>query len=449
MAFSPELAARQLEVGAVLEKFGFAVATADAASEVLALCGRTHVDAVVFDLALTESLGVMTWLDKLKIISPSTSVLAVGHHERLELLRSIVQKVDGDYALFPLSLLELKSRLRRLVDARVRVAPEAPGREGELGDLVGKSAAMQAVRDRIRKVAALASTVLITGESGVGKELIARGIHRLSPRRDNPFIALNCSALTDSLLESELFGHEKGAFTGAAGATKGKFELAHTGTLFLDEIGDMNPSTQAKILRVLEEREFMRVGGSRSIRVDVRVLAATNAVLPKLMAEGKFREDLFYRLKVISIEVVPLRSRSEDIPELARALIDRFARANGVPPKRITDDALSFLQRHRWPGNVRELRNTLESLFVLAPHDVIDVEDLADSFRLSDAPGGPDESLRPPVDEPGPGGSMEQMEAVLIRRTLEECGGNRTKTAARLRIGVRTLQRKIKRYDLD
>jgi len=447
VAFSLDLSEQVLEVGAYLERFGYRVSIVGSANEILAACGHEQIDAVICDLPLIAGLGVTTFLEKLMLISPVTAPVVVGDYDELSALRLVVAKADGEYALLPLSLVELKNRIKRLVAVRTApttaVDPAAP-RAG-LDQLIGRSEVMESIRDRVRKVAALTSTVLVTGESGVGKELIARAIHRLSPRHSKPFIALNCSALPESLLESELFGHERGAFTGASGMTKGKFELADRGTLFLDEIGDMNSYTQAKILRVLEEREFMRVGGSRNIRLDVRLVAATNADLVQLMRDGRFREDLFYRLKVLTVEVPPLRDRADDIPELARHLIDRFARANAIPPKRLTDEALDELKRYRWPGNVRELRNTIENLVAMSPGSVIGVEDLPFALPV------PDPAV--PVATAGAGqmpvGSVEDMERILIRRALAEVGGNRTRAARILKIGVRTLQRKIKRYGLD
>jgi transcriptional regulator with PAS, ATPase and Fis domain len=285
------------------------------------------------------------------------------------------------------------------------------------------------------------STVLIYGESGVGKELVARSIHFNSPRRDNPFIALNCAAMPANLIESELFGHEKGSFTGAHARVRGKFEIAHRGTLFLDEIGDMDPSTQAKLLRVLEEKEFMRVGGNQSIRVDVRVIAATNADLEAMVARSSFRRDLYYRLKVVTIRVPPLKERREDIPALVSTFLDQLSRENAVYRKAITPDALGTLQDYSWPGNVRELKNILESVLVSVPGEVIRLEDLPPSVRPT--------RIAPHPMELRPGTRLEDLERELIKRTLEHTGGNRTHSAALLGIGVRTLQRKIAAYGIS
>jgi transcriptional regulator with PAS, ATPase and Fis domain len=275
----------------------------------------------------------------------------------------------------------------------------------------------------------------------VGKELVAKAIHYNSYRREAPFIAINCSAIPVGLIESELFGHERGAFTGAVGRQKGKFELADGGTIFLDEVGEMDLRTQAKLLRVLEEREFMRVGGGREVRVDVRVLAATNTDLEDLIRRRRFREDLYFRLKVISIRVPPLRERREDIPELARVLLDQIRRDNGLRPRRLTARAVRVLQRHSWPGNVRELKNVLESTAITRPGEVIRASDLPAGLRGEEGPA-------PSGTRPRAGVSLREMERETIRRTLARHDGNRTHAARTLRIGVRTLQRKIQAYDI-
>ena len=270
---------------------------------------------------------------------------------------------------------------------------------------------------------------------------MARAIHFASPRREQAFVALNCAAMPAQLIESELFGHEKGAFTGASARTRGKFELAHRGTLFLDEIGEMDPTTQAKLLRVLDEKEFMRVGGDQSLKVDVRVIAATNADLESMVARGTFRQDLYYRLKVVTITVPPLRERLADIPPLVDIFLDELSRANAVQRKAVTPEAMAALGAYAWPGNVRELKNVLESLLVSTPGDTVELADLPPAIARRTA--------RVPADQfMIPGSTLAQMERELIRRTLEHTGGNRTHSAQLLGIGVRTLQRKIQEYGL-
>jgi DNA-binding NtrC family response regulator len=374
-------------------------------------------------------------------------ILVLADPGRLQAAVGALRHGAEDYLLRPPDAFELAARLgrvleRRDLDSRLSLlADELSKRHGTRAPVTA-SASMAAVLDRIRRVAPMRATVLIYGESGVGKELVARAIHFDSPRRDQPFVALNCAAMPAQLIESELFGHEKGAFTGATARTRGKFELAHHGTLFLDEIGEMDPTTQAKLLRVLEEREFMRVGGDRSLRVDVRVIAATNADLDAMVARGRFRQDLYYRLKVVTIHVPPLRERRADIPELVETFLDELSRNNAVRRKAVTPEAMTALAAYSWPGNVRELKNVLESLLVSTPGETIRLEDLPQTIaRRSPRTAA--------ADAAAPGTTLAQMERELIRRTLEHTGGNRTHSAQLLGIGVRTLQRKITEYGLD
>jgi DNA-binding NtrC family response regulator len=351
-----------------------------------------------------------------------------------------------DYLLRPPDPFELRARLdrileRRDLDSRIAFFQDELSKRSTLRSLEARSPSMRAALSRVMRVAPMRSTVLIYGESGVGKELVARSIHFNSPRRERPFIALNCAAMPASLIETELFGHEKGSFTGAHARVRGKFEIAHSGTLFLDEIGEMEAGTQAKLLRVLEQREFMRVGGDRSVRVDVRVIAATNADLDRMAAERRFRRDLYYRLKVVTITVPPLRERRDDIPHLVSTFLEELARENAAPGKRVSPEALVALETYAWPGNVRELKNILESILVSVPGSVIRPEDLPEVMR-------PAQGIRRPV-EFEPGTTLAEMERELILRTLEHTGGNRTHSASLLGIGVRTLQRKIRAFGID
>jgi transcriptional regulator with PAS, ATPase and Fis domain len=283
--------------------------------------------------------------------------------------------------------------------------------------------------------------VLIVGESGTGKELIANALHQNSPRKEERFLPINCAAIPADLLESELFGHERGAFTGAMQRKAGKFELADRGTLFLDEIGEMPGPLQAKLLRVLEERSFMRVGGTETIRVDVRIIAATNSDLEERVAAGRFRSDLYYRLKVITIDIPPLRERVEDIPLFAHRFLETFKLENERPELTLAPEAIDVLTRCRWEGNVREIRNLIESLVVLSSPEspVIGVEDLPESYRTpAGAPAG--------APAAPPARTMDEIEKEAILRTLNETGGNRTRAAEILGIGLRTLQRKLRDY---
>jgi DNA-binding NtrC family response regulator len=308
-----------------------------------------------------------------------------------------------------------------------------------LPGMVGRAPAMQELFERVRKVGNSHATVLIEGESGTGKELVARAIHELSPRADGPFVAINCAALSPSLLESELFGHEKGAFTGAHKTRCGRFELADGGTLLLDEIGEMDPSLQAKLLRALEEMEVVRVGGDAPVRVDVRVIAATNRSLRRRVEDGAFREDLFYRLHVIRIEVPPLRERRGDIPLLVDSMIDELAVLHGMPRPPIAEEAIRRLAAARWPGNVRELRNLVERMLLLASGDAIVVGDLPTDLAEGEQDADRGLTMRP----------IAEVERELIRNTLRDLDGNREQAARVLGISTRTLYRRIKELGLS
>ncbi len=301
---------------------------------------------------------------------------------------------------------------------------------------------MEALVRQMDLVAPTRANVLIVGESGTGKEVVANALHESSPRRERRFLPINCAAIPAEILESELFGHERGAFTGATGRKVGKFELADGGTLFLDEIGELPLDMQAKLLRVIEQREFMRVGGTETIHVDIRLIAATNQDLGAAVEAGRFRSDLYYRLKVVTLSIPPLRERREDIPLLANHFLREFAAENGRPGLRFSPEAMRALVQARFEGNVRELKNLVESLVVLTPQDEIRLEDLAPEYtradgRGSDGPGAASEGLR-----------MDEIERRAILSALEKTGGNRTQAAELLGIGLRTLQRKLKEYRL-
>jgi DNA-binding NtrC family response regulator len=406
--------------------------------------------ARVFDLAVAalrrKGTDPLAFVLALKRRFTSFPVVVLARPEELAAAVVALRHGVDDYLSLPPDPNEFRLRLGRILqahdlDTTMAMLQDEIVKKSSTRDMVVRSEAMRRLVDKAHKLAPMKSTVLIRGESGVGKELIARAIHYVSPRKDRPFVALNCSAIPETLIESELFGHERGAFTGAVARTQGKFELAHRGTLFLDEIGEMNPSVQVKLLRVLEEHEFMRVGGSRSIRVDVRLLAATNADLERLVAEGRFRRDLYFRLKVVMLLVPPLRDRIEDIPHLVRKFVEQICRANNLPQRRVTDEVLSLFQAYQWPGNVRELKNLLESLLVSTTGEVLEPDDLPPSLK------GKTGTPLPPF-APRVGMTMDEVERDLIRHTLERHGGNRTHTARALRIGVRTLQRKIALYGL-
>ena len=428
---------------ALLTRAGLAPTLTTEPRQALDLYRRTHPDAVVLDAERAEREQL---LGALRRDGTTTPILIVtdpgGLAEAVRLLR------DGadDYMVRPVDAFELRARLSRLVerhdlDSRLALLQDEVSKSYGVKNLVSHSPAMRSVVDRILRVAPLKATVLVFGESGVGKELVARAIHFNSPRRSFPFLAINCAAIPASLIESELFGHERGAFTGAHTRARGKFEIADRGTLFLDEIGETDVATQVKLLRVLEEKEFMRVGGDTSLRVDVRVIAATNADLEAMVERGTFRRDLYYRLKVVTIHVPPLRDRRADLPELIEGFLDELSRSNAVPRKQVAPEVLDALSAYGWPGNVRELKNVLESVLVASPGERVRLEDLPPSIARAVAP-----PLRPNLTA---GTTLESMERELIRATLESSGGNRTHSAELLGIGVRTLQRKIRSYGLD
>ena len=401
-------------------------------------------EAAIVDLELSsEDPAVL--LQEIRRVDPAVPVLVLAGAAHAGAAVQALRQGADDYLHRPPDPVELRIRLGRILerhdlDSRIALLQGEISKHQSVKGLVARSSAMRAVLDRVERIAPLRATVLVQGESGVGKELVARAVHFSSPRRDFPFIALNCAAMPQSLIESELFGHEKGSFTGAHARARGKFEIAHRGTLFLDEIGEMDPGTQAKLLRVLEEKEFMRVGGDRSIRVDVRVIAATNANLEDLVERSLFRRDLYYRLKVLTVQVPPLRERRADIPVLVETFLDQLARVNAVRPKRILPEAVAALQAYSWPGNVRELKNVLESVLVSSPGDVVRLEDLPPAMSRS--------RLAPERGEPRAGTTLAEMERELILRTLEQTGGNRTHAASILDIGVRTLQRKIRAFGI-
>ena len=423
------------------------VQLADNGQRALELMAARPADIVLSDVRM-PGLDGLTLLQRLLARTPQPVVIMLTAYGSIETAVEAMKRGAYDFLTKPINLDRLEMLIKRAVrshevETENRQLHEQLNKKFGLESFVGTSLPMQEVYDTIRQVAPSRATVLVTGESGTGKELVAHAIHRLSPRAKSAFVAVHCAALSETLLESELFGHEKGSFTGAGERRRGRFEMADGGTLFLDEIGEISAATQVKILRVLEERQFERVGGGETIETDVRLIAATNRDLKKMVAEGKFREDLFYRLDVVTIHIPPLRERTGDIPLLVQHYLAEFARENNKKIAGVTSDALDLLGAHKWPGNVRELRNVVERMVVLARSDKLTVRDLPAAIRDA-SPNG----KAAPVVSKGGSLSIDNAERQLIVRALSIHDGNRTEAAKELGISRRTLHRKLHTYGL-
>ena len=429
----------------ILLRKGYAVATAGSAPAAL-----QALEAAEYDLMLSDiRMPGMSGLELLEKVVPRwpelTVVLMTAYGAIDDAVRAMrngaynyVLKGDGSAPEEMEIVVEQALRVQDTERENRRLRSELSSRYG-YGSMIGKSPAMVQVFDLVRTVADSRATVLVSGESGTGKELVARALHYNSPRAGGPFIRLNCAALPRELMESELFGHEKGAFTGAIRQTRGRFEMAHGGTLLLDEISEIDPALQAKLLRVLQEREFERVGSTRTIEVDVRIVATTNRDLAREVEEGNFREDLYYRLNVIEVGLPPLRERTEDVPALVRSFIERFNEENDKGIEGLEEEALEILGRYHWPGNVRELENYVERAVVVSPGPRLTAADLP--RKLVEGPNG---SAWQPASQAGL--TVHEMERRLIMSTLEALGGKRTEAAAQLGISTRTLRNKLHEY---
>ncbi|MGA2604711.1 MAG: sigma-54 dependent transcriptional regulator [Verrucomicrobiia bacterium] len=405
----------------------------------------TPVDVMVTDLRMPGVDGMDLLRRALSLTSPPVCIMMTAYGS----IGNAVQAMQAGayhYVTKPVNLDELELVIQRVLNSRriesenVNLREQIEHKFG-LENIIGESPAMRVVFETVQQVAPSRATVLITGETGTGKELIAKAIHNLSPRKNGPFIAVHAAALPTSLLESELFGHEKGAFTGAVERRIGRFELADGGTLFLDEVGELEPPMQVKLLRVLEERAFERVGGAKTLQVDVRLVAATNKELKKLVSEARFRDDLFYRLSVVTVDLPPLRARREDVPLLVRAFLDEFSRENNKQVRELTPDALNVFLAYDWPGNVRELRNAIEQMVVLARGERLTLRDVPVAIR-----SGADLSR---INAVRTGMTVEGAERQLIEQALKETDGNRTKAAQKIGISRRTLHRKLKGYGIE
>jgi len=430
-----------------LEMDGYRCRNVHSGREALARLSEESFDAVLTDLVMPDLSGIEV-LQEARRLQPDAVVLLVTGHESVKTAVDALRHGAADYLTKPVDLGELRARLARAVEGgrlrrdHLELQRQIDKRFGFEG-ILGNSPRMRRVFEILGQVSGTNATVLVTGESGTGKELVARAIHQNSPRAQEHFVAVNCAALSEDLIESELFGHVKGAFTGAVAAKEGRIVYADGGTLFLDEVGDMAPATQAKLLRVLETREVQPVGGNQLQKVDIRLIAATNRDLKERVREGAFREDLFYRLQVVTVEMPPLRERKGDIPLLIDHFVSELSAHHGRAVRGIAPEARTALNRYDWPGNVRELRNTIESMVLLARGGILTLEDVPDPIRASEAGagshGGPHDFV---------GRSLAEVERDLVRENLKAFGGNREKTARVLGIGERTLYRKIKEYGL-
>lgn len=427
-------------LSSILEDEGYEVSTASSGEDALTYFGKLSPEVVLLDVWMSGIDGIET-LKKIKEISKETPVIMISGHSTIDTAVHAIKLGAYDFLEKPLSLEKVLILTKRALEKQ-RLEKENIALKSTIFqelEIVGKSPKIITLKEEITKAAASQSRVIIYGESGTGKELVARALHSASDRRNNNFIEVNCAAIPNELIESELFGHEKGSFTGAFERKKGKFELADEGTLFLDEIGDMSPAAQAKVLRIIETQEFLRVGGSRNIKVDVRIIAATNKTLQDEIKKGNFREDLYFRLNVIPIHVPPLRERKDDIPLLVKYFLNSFARQYGQKTKEVSKATSQALMEYDWPGNVRELRNTIERLVIMSQSNLIDVkeplsviEEKADFYNFK--------TLKE---------ARKNFESCFILKKLGANSWNVTKTAEELDIERSNLHRKIKSLGIE
>jgi two-component system NtrC family response regulator/two-component system response regulator HydG len=431
----------------LLDEDGYTVRSANDPREGLKLIESDVPDIVLTDLRMPGMDG-LEFLGKVKQAHPQVMVIVMTAYGTVKTAVQAMKLGAEDYVAKPIDVDELEVIVQRALERKELRDETIALRERlehkyRLENLVGESPGMLALFKTVRQVAPSGASVLLSGESGTGKELIAQALHQNSPRKNKRFVKVACSALPETLLESELFGHEKGSFTGALYARAGRFEVADGGTLFLDEIGDVSPTVQVKLLRFLEEREFERVGGNKTFKVDVRIVAATHRDLKKKLEDGSFREDLYYRLNVIQIGIPPLRDRTGDIPILAHHFLKRFATAEGRTIRGYSDEALGMLLRHPWPGNVRELENAVERAVVLSDSDVLTP---AHFPTLQSAAPAPASSSVPSGGVAVPGSPLREIERDAILRTLEAVGGSTSRAATMLKISPRKIQYKLKEY---
>ncbi len=429
-----------------LESLDYDVILAGDGEEAWRLYQSEKPDLVLTDVKMPGVSGIEL-LDRIKKTNPAQIVILLTAYGSVEDAVQSMKKGAYYYLTKPVNLEEMELLIAKALKSRDleeenrELKRELFSEKFERGEILGHSPVMKKLLEEVDHVAKSSATVLIEGESGTGKELVAHRIHALSPRNQQPFVAVHCAALTESLLASELFGHERGAFTGATERKIGRFERAHKGTLFLDEIGEISQDTQVKLLRVLQGGEFERVGGTKTLKVDVRLVCATNKNLAQLVEQGKFREDLYYRLNVIYLKVPPLRDRREDIAILVNAFLKHFARQNAKKIHSINSDAMETLKNYRWPGNIRELKNIIERMVVLSDKEVLSMESVPDDIRRSTGFAG--------ISAPSLSASLSsipEMEKDLILKILSEVRGNKSLAAKKLGISRRTLYRKLDDY---
>jgi DNA-binding NtrC family response regulator len=426
------------------------VVLAEHGERALDILALRHVDILLSDVRMPGMDG-LTLLQRSLAHRPQLVCILLTAYGNVEVAVEAMKRGAYDFLMKPVNLDHLDLLLKRALRSRdvesenANLHEQLDSKYG-LEHLVGNSPAMEQLFDTVRQAAPTQATVLIQGESGTGKELVAHALHRLSTRARGPFVAVHCAALSMNLLESELFGHEKGAFTGAMARRKGRFELADGGTLFLDEVSEIDAAIQVKLLRVLEERTFERVGGDETIETDIRLITATNKDLKALVQEGKFREDLFFRLDVVNINLPPLRERADDVALLCGRFLKEFSASNNRVLEGITPDAMTILSSYGWPGNVRELRNTIEKMVLLARGDRLTARDIPANIRDAVRAAGPAVAL-PPLNPLHGGDSLAATEHRMIMATLKKLNGNRTKAAEELGISRRTLHRKLRQYE--
>ena len=440
----------RISLTGILEDEGYQVATASTGADALEKVREDLPDLVLLDIWMPGMDGLET-LGKLKNLMPNITVIMISGHGTIETAVRATKLGAFDFIEKPLSLdkvLIAVNNALRMKDLRIE-NDELKRVAGNEHELIGTTSVMEALREQILRVAPTNASVLVSGANGTGKELVARSIHYYSQRHDKPFVAINCAAIPEELIESELFGHEKGAFTGALSQKKGKFDLADGGTLFLDEIGDMSLKTQAKVLRLIQERCFERVGGTRLVSVDVRIIAATNKDLDEEIRQGQFREDLYYRLNVVQFRVPALRERPEDIPLLVQHFVNVFYKKEGREPKLFLPEALELLKQHHWPGNVRELRNIVERILIMAPGRTVtcdDIPELQEGYGESRASFP---TLQGALALSTLREAREEFEREFIAQKLGENDWNISRTAEIIELERSNLHRKIKSYGID